>query len=78
MIQFKNGDPVIWDSGFGYELGFYIEEGDFMFNSYIIDIKTGNRKGNTMISKDDIRKWSQSLVEELSATYCCDMKTMTK
>jgi len=40
MKEFKAGDKIIWDSGFGYELGYFVGEG-VMHNTWSVNLITG-------------------------------------
>lgn len=51
----KKGDKIIWDSGFGYEIGYFIEDSEKqMYNSYKIELVTGIVQEETLRSKDEI------------------------
>ena len=51
----KKGDKIIWDSGFGYDIGYFIEDSEkIMYNSYKIELVTGVIQEETLRSKDEI------------------------
>lgn len=50
---FVVGDRVVWDSHFGYEIGYFIGEG-VVENSYLMDVMTGVITGECSYSKDEI------------------------
>ena len=66
--EFKIGDPVIWDSHFGYEIGYFIGEGN-QYHTYLIDTKSGIMKGKCSYSKTEIHHYSNELIKELSIKY---------
>lgn len=46
----KKGDKIIWDSGFGYELGYFIEESDhIIYNTYKVKLDTGITNGKEQL-----------------------------
>lgn len=62
------GDKVIWDSHFGYEIGYFIGEGN-QDNTWLIDIKSGICKGECSYSKNQIYKYSDELIDKLTEKY---------
>ena len=45
----KAGDKIIWHSGFGYDIGYYVSESDdTMYNSYEIELVSGRILGKTL------------------------------
>jgi hypothetical protein len=49
------GNKIIWDSGFGYDIGYFIENSEkIMYNSYKIELVTGVIQEETIRSKDEI------------------------
>lgn len=51
----KNGQEIIWDSGYGYEYGTFLEDSDYkMYNTYRIKFTTGCILEETLRSKDQI------------------------
>ena len=65
---FVKGDRVIWDSHFGYEIGYFIGEGN-QYNTWLIDISTGICTGKCSHSKNEIHKYSDVLINELTEKY---------
>lgn len=68
MQIIQKGDRIIWDSHFGYDIGYFIGNGN-QYNTYRIDIITGRFPGEVCHSKDEIHLYSESLVAELTAKY---------
>ena len=65
---FIKGDKVIWDSHFGYEIGYFIGEGN-QDNTWFIDIRTGICTGECWLSKNEIYKYSDELIQKLTEKY---------
>lgn len=64
------GDKIIYDSGLGYELGYFICDGsDIIENSYHVDIVTGRCKGDTHHNKQSISLYSKELYNKVSNRY---------
>ena len=69
----KEGDKIIWDSGFGYEVGYFIEDGDKkMSNTYVIELVTGVEKGRTYRSKDEITIYTLENQSQMKSKYNYD------
>jgi hypothetical protein len=65
---FVFNERVIWDSGFGYEIGYFLGEGE-LFDSYLIDVRTGIIHEPTCYSKSEIHKYSNELIDKLFKKY---------
>ena len=69
----KKGDRIIWDSGFGYEIGYFIEDAEKqMYNSYKIELITGIVQEETLRSKDEIIPYSKENQSQMKAKYKYD------
>ena len=53
MKDFKVGDKVIWDSHFGYEIGYFVGEGN-QYHTYLVDMISGKYPNKVSLSKDEI------------------------
>ena len=65
---FQANDPIIWDSGFGYEVGYYIGEGKIE-NTILVELKTGVVQDVCSYPKIEILPYSIHCVKYLSAKY---------
>jgi len=66
----KKGDKIIWDSGFGYEIGYFIEDSENkMYNSFKVELITGVVQEETLISKDEIIPYTKESQEQMSNKY---------
>ncbi len=66
----KEGDKIIWDSGFGYEVGYYIKESDFnVYNTYLVNLSTGIVIGECMHSKHEITAYNPKNLAEMESKY---------
>lgn len=72
MQEFKKGDRVIWDSGFGYEIGYYMA---IYRDMYIIEYASGNAyHKNGALPKSEIYPYSNELVKRLTKKYGYEKK----
>ena len=53
--SFSLNDRVVWDSLSGYEIGYFLGEG-WVYDTYLIDIKTGIIAKECCHSKSEIHK----------------------
>lgn len=67
MTNFKFQDKVIWDSGFGYEIGYYLDKG-YDENSYLIDQITGLIIEPCSYPIEECFKYSDELITKLPLT----------
>ena len=70
MLQdvFSFNERVIWDSHFGYEIGYFLGEG-WVYNTYLIDIRTGVIHEPCCHSKSEVHKYTNELISELTKKY---------
>lgn len=68
MDIFKEGDKVIWDSHFGYEIGIFIGEGN-QYHTYLIMPKSGIIQDKCSYSKSEIHHYTEELANTLSKKY---------
>ena len=66
--NFEFNERVIWDSGFGYEIGHFLGEG-LIENSYMIDVRTGIITEPCSHSKDEVFKYTTKLINKLTTKY---------
>jgi len=60
-------EKVIWDSGFGYELGYLIERKEF---ESVVELCTGITAGNKgLFYNSDIKPYSEELQKLLEIKY---------
>ena len=66
----KQGDKIIWDSGFGYDLGYYLRECDNQYHSTVVKMATGRSANREMcFSKDRVIPYTAEKLEELTEKY---------
>lgn len=68
MDDFNFNDAVIWDSGFGYDIGYFLGDGN-QYNTWLIDVRTGLIHEPCSHSKSEIFKYSDELIDSLSKKY---------
>lgn len=64
----KKGDKVILDSHFGYELGYYLKEGN-LYHTYLIDIITGLIKAPVSYPIAQVFPYTEEFHTELKKKY---------
>ena len=62
------GDKVIWDSNFGYEVGYFLGDSNAYFQ-YSIDIISGKYRGNASVSRSSLKPYTEKLILELILKY---------
>ena len=63
----KKGDKIIWDSHFGYEIGYFIEESND--NMCKVNIGTGIATGECLHSKNEIHPYNLDKLSEMQNKY---------
>lgn len=64
----KIGDKVIWDSNFGYEVGYFLGDSN-AYCQYSVDIISGKYRGKASVSQSSIKPYTEELIEELIVKY---------
>jgi hypothetical protein len=64
----KKGQRIIFDSGFGYELGYFVGD-QKIDDDYTINLITGKTTREISISKDMVKDYSKELILMLSQKY---------
>jgi len=65
---FSFNEKVVWDSHFGYEIGYFLGEGT-SYHTYLIDVKTGLIHEPCSYSKDEVHKYTEELINILNKKY---------
>ena len=72
-IDFTLVEPktkIIWDSGFGYEIGYFTRISDeIMYNTVIVELITGSQIGSAMRSKDSIKLYNDETLNMMVKKY---------
>lgn len=66
--KFTLNERVVWDSHFGYEIGYFLGEGN-SYNTYLVDIRTGIVREPNSYSKNEVHKYTDELITELTKKY---------
>jgi len=66
--SFSFNERVVWDWHFGYEIGYFLGEGN-QYHTYLIDVRTGLIHEPCSYSKSEIHKYSNELIDELTKKY---------
>jgi hypothetical protein len=67
-VVFSFNEKVVWDSRFGYEIGYFLGEGN-QYHTYLIDVRTGLVHEPCSYSKSEIHKYTNELIDKLTAKY---------
>lgn len=67
-VVFSQNERVIWDSHFGYDIGYFLGDG-WAYNTYLIDIRTGRIVEECSLSKSEVHKYTDELIDKLTAKY---------
>lgn len=67
-VVFSFNEKVIWDSHFGYEIGYFLDEGH-VEETYLIDVRTGVVHEPTCYSKSEVHKYTNELINKLTEKY---------
>lgn len=65
---FYFNENVIWDSGFGYDIGYFLGDGT-QYHTYLIDMVSGGTHTPCSHSKSEVFKYTNELVEKLTVKY---------
>jgi hypothetical protein len=69
MEKFKQNDKVIWNSGFGYDLGYFIGIDNNQFNNYIISMETGIIQGKSSLEMQEIIPYNDENLSKMIDKY---------
>ena len=65
----KKGDKIIWDSHFGYEVGYFSNEKGVMYNTSEVDLVSGIVHGKLSVTSYEILAFTKEIVESLNVKY---------
>jgi hypothetical protein len=66
----NKGDKIIWDSKFGWEVGYFLSDShDVMYNTLEVNLVTGVVDGSIMHSRDEIKPYTKELAKEMKKKY---------
>ena len=65
----KKGDKIIWDSGWGYDIGYFIGESKTQYHHYKVNMVTGVVQGECTYPISEIKPYSEELIKELRERY---------
>lgn len=69
-MVFKKGNKIIWDSHFGYEIGYFIEDShNQMYGSYKIDLTTGVVQGESLRPSSEVIPYDDKMINEMIKKY---------
>ena len=78
--EFNNGDKIIWDSGFGYDIGIFrgvgVVESPFL-TQWEVEICSGQSPGILSLPEMDIHPYTNTLLDEMKNKYGYDKQFST-
>lgn len=66
--SFIADEQIIWDSHFGYEVGYFKGEGA-LYETYAVQLETGVVQDTCCYPKTEIHKYTDEKISELTAKY---------
>jgi hypothetical protein len=67
-VVFSFNEKIVLDSHFGYEIGYFLGEGN-QYHTYLIDVRTGLINEPCSHSKSEIHKYTNELIDKLTVKY---------
>lgn len=64
--KFRPAERIIYDSGFGYEIGYFVE---YVANHVIVDLISGSVMGDCCFSESDIHHYTEEKFAEVVKKY---------
>jgi|JI10StandDraft_1071094.scaffolds.fasta_scaffold226529_4 hypothetical protein len=64
----KTGDRVIYNTGFGYDLGVFVREGG-IYNTFLVELVTGRYPGNIAADVHTITPYTDADRDRLAEKY---------
>lgn len=75
----NQGDKIIWDSGFGYDIGEFVKNSLAHENHSIIVLRSGiSANKQLLVSSKEIIEYTDEHATELSKRYSCTLKIFKK
>lgn len=65
----KEGDKIIWDSGFGYDLGYYVRVDDNQYNNVLCNMVTGIVQRENSYSKQEVILFNEANEQMIREKY---------
>ena len=65
----NKGDKIIWNSGFGYDLGYYVSDESSVANNCVIELVSGLVHGEVSRPKKEIYPFEKTRYEMLVKAY---------
>jgi len=65
----KPGDKIIWDSAFGYDLGFYQSDKGVSYETCLVKLVTGPAQGKLSVPKHEVLPYTTQNYKKTAAKY---------
>ena len=70
MSKFNSKDKVIYDSGFGYDIGYYVDYSTIEYDSVTLLMATGISAGHEiLVNRNTVIPYSKEKIKELTKIY---------
>ena len=69
-IDVEPKSKIIWDSGKGYEIGYFVKASDeICANTFIVNLITGNQTGMALRNRNEIHWYSDETIDLMYKKY---------
>ena len=73
----KKGDFIIWNSGFGYDVGYYVKDKGVMYGTCEVYLLTGVSEGRIPVAPYEVEKFNCQSINALNRKYRYDFESRT-
>ena len=69
-MGFKKGQKIIWDSRFGYDLGYFIGDTNHnMYGTFGVDLVTGIVGGKLFVYESEVIPYNEDTIKQMVKKY---------
>ena len=73
----EKGDFVIWDSGWGYDVGYFVQDKGVMYHTNLLYMVTGVSEGNLSVAPHEIKPFDCQTINTLNRKYGYEYESRT-
>lgn len=73
----KKGDFIIWDSGWGYDVGYFVQDKGVMYHTNMIFLLTGVSEGKLSVAPREIKPFDCQTIAALNRKYKYNYESRT-
>ncbi len=71
-IKMKAGDKILWNSGYGYDIGYYKDDKGLLNTTCLIHLNSGPKQGDLIVKKQEVILYSDENKSRLKKLYGYD------